>query len=202
MESNRNALILASSSPRRQELIRLLGYPVEVVPSDADESVEEGWSPARIVEELSLRKALAVLERLPARVGAGGIVVGSDTIVVSDGRALGKPRDDEDAAAMLRSLQGRPHEVYSGLALVDAASPGKRSVSHRMTRVWMKAMDERRIRNYIATGEPRDKAGSYAIQGFGATLVERMEGDYFTVVGLPVSLAADLLERDFGWRVL
>jgi septum formation protein len=200
MESNRNALILASSSPRRQELIRLLGYPVEVVPSDADESVEDGWAPARIVEELSLRKAVAVLERLPET--SGGIVVGSDTIVVRDGQVLGKPRDDEEAAEMLRSLQGRPHEVYSGLALVDAASPDRRSVSHRMTRVWMKPLDERRIRNYVATGEPRDKAGSYAIQGFGATLVERMEGDYFTVVGLPVSLAADLLERDFGWRVL
>ncbi|TLS53526.1 septum formation protein Maf [Paenibacillus antri] len=197
--TERKTLILASSSPRRQELIRLLGYPVEVVPSDADESVEDGWTPAEIVEELSLRKALAVLERLPD--GAGGIVVGSDTIVVSNGRALGKPRDEEDAADMLRSLQGRPHEVYSGLALVDATTGG-RSVAHRMTRVWMKPMDERRIRNYIATGEPSDKAGAYAIQGFGASLVERMDGDYFTVVGLPVSLAADLLERDFGWRVL
>ncbi|WP_309120367.1 Maf family protein [Paenibacillus sp.] len=197
--TERKTLILASSSPRRQELIRLLGYPVEVVPSDADESVEDGWTPAKIVEELSLRKALVVLERLPE--GAGGIVVGSDTIVVSGGRVLGKPRDEEDAADMLRSLQGRPHEVYSGLALVNAATGG-RSVAHRMTRVWMKPMDERRIRNYIATGEPSDKAGAYAIQGYGASLVERMDGDYFTVVGLPVSLAADLLERDFGWRVL
>ena len=171
MESNRNALILASSSPRRQELIRLLGYPVEVVPSDVDESVEDGLAPARIVEELSLRKALAVLERLPAGSGAGGIVVGSDTIVVQDGRALGKPRDDEEAAAMLRSLQGRPHEVYSGLALVDAASPGRRTVAHRMTRVWMKPLDERRIRNYIATGEPRDKAG-----GYGTTMLLRNIG--------------------------
>jgi len=195
----RKTLILASSSPRRQELIRLLGFPVEVVPSDADETVEDGWTPERVVQELSLRKALAVIERLGS--GQDGIVVGSDTIVVTNGRVLGKPRDEEDSAAMLRSLAGRAHEVFSGLALVDAAS-GKRSVAHRMTRVWMKPMDERRIWNYIATGEPRDKAGSYAIQGFGASLVERMEGDYFTVVGFPVSLAADMLERDFGLRVL
>ncbi|HZG58025.1 Maf family protein [Paenibacillus sp.] len=192
-------LILASSSPRRQELIRVLGFPVEVVPSDVDEGVETGWSPSRIVEELSLRKALAVTERLAP--GREGVVVGSDTIVVLDGAVLGKPRDEEDAAAMLAALSGRSHEVYTGLALVDVAT-GRRSVSHRMTRVWMKPMDERRIRAYVETGEPRDKAGAYGIQGYGATLVDRLEGDYFTVVGFPLSLAADMLERDFGLRVL
>ncbi len=202
MESKKNTLILASASPRRQELIRLLGFPVEVAPSDVDESVEDGWTPTRIVEELSLRKALTALDRLQTGDGERSIVVGSDTIVVLDGRVLGKPADDGEAAEMLRSLQGRPHEVYSGLALVDASAPEKRSVAHRKTRVWMKTMDERRIRSYIATREPRDKAGAYGIQGYGATLVERIEGDYFTVVGLPVSLAADLLERDFGWRAL
>jgi len=192
-------LILASSSPRRQELIRVLGFPVEVVPSDVDEGVETGWSPSRIVEELSLRKALAVTERLAP--GREGVVVGSDTIVVLDGAVLGKPRDEEDAASMLEALSGRSHEVYTGLALVDVAT-GRRSVSHRMTRVWMKPMDGRRIRAYVETGEPRDKAGAYGIQGYGATLVDRLEGDYFTVVGFPLSLAADMLERDFGLRVL
>ncbi|HZG87053.1 Maf family protein [Paenibacillus sp.] len=199
MEQGMKTLILASGSPRRQELIRLLSMPVEVLPSDADETTEPDWEPARIVEELSLRKALAVRERLPE--GREGIIVGSDTIVVLDGRALGKPRDADDAASMLASLQGRSHEVYTGLALVDAAT-GRRAAAHQATRVWMKPMDAERIRRYIATGEPMDKAGSYAIQGIGAVLVERMEGDYFTVVGLPVSLLADMLEREYGQRAL
>jgi septum formation protein len=192
-------LILASSSPRRQELIRLLGLEVDVVPSDAEEDVNEDWTPAMIVERLSLRKAKAVAARLAK--GEEGIIVGSDTIVVLDGRVLGKPTDEADAEAMLSALQGREHQVYSGVALVDALT-GRSAVAHRATRVWMKAMDEARVRRYIATGEPRDKAGAYAIQGIGAMLVERMEGDYFNVVGLPVSLVADLLESSFGVRVL
>lgn len=195
---NETVLILASSSPRRQELIRLLGLPVEVMPSDADESVEEGWTPAQIVERLSVRKAEAVR----ARIGDGrGLIVGSDTIVTLDGRVLGKPRDEDDAATMLRSLSGRPHQVYSGVALVDASS-GRSAVGHLMTQVWMKPLDEERIRRYVATGEPRDKAGAYGIQGVGARLVDRIEGDFFNVVGLPVALVADMLESSFGVRVL
>jgi len=192
-------LILASSSPRRQELIRLLGLPVDIVPSDADETVEPGWSPADVVERLSVRKAEAVREKLAP--GREGIVVGSDTIVVLDGRVLGKPRDDADAADMLTGLQGREHQVFSGVALVDAVT-GRTAQAHRMTRVWMKPADAERIRRYIASGEPRDKAGAYAIQGIGSALVERIDGDFFNVVGLPVSLVADMLEAHFGVRTL
>ncbi|MCI3923615.1 Maf family protein [Paenibacillus sp. TRM 82003] len=191
-------LILASSSPRRQELIRLLGLPVDVLPSDADETVEDGWTPSEVVERLSLRKAEAVRHRLEGR---SGVIVGSDTIVTLDGQVLGKPQDEEDAAAMLRALSGREHQVYSGVALIDAAS-GRSAVGHAATRVWMKRLDEERIRRYIATGEPRDKAGAYGIQGAGTLLVERIEGDFYNVVGLPVARVADMLEASFGIRVL
>jgi septum formation protein len=196
---NETVLILASSSPRRQELIRSLGLPVRIIPSDADENVGGHLRPWEIVETLAARKAAAVADSLPAE-ERKGVVVGSDTIVVLDGRVLGKPKDEAEAGGMLAMLQGRDHEVYSGVALIDAAS-GRTLTSHRMTRVWMKRLDAERIRRYIETGEPMDKAGSYAIQGIGATIVERIEGDYFNVVGFPLSLVADMLEQ-FGIRIL
>ncbi|CAG7631085.1 dTTP/UTP pyrophosphatase [Paenibacillus solanacearum] len=189
-------IILASSSPRRQELIRSLNLPYEIIVSSVDESTEPGLSPADIVEQLSGRKAQAVYERCKAeaRYGNGGVVVGSDTIVVLDGEVLGKPKDGEDALRMLRALQGREHEVFSGVAVIDMQT-GERHVSHRRTNVRMKPLDDEKIRRYIATGEPMDKAGSYGIQGLGATIVEEIVGDYFSVVGLPMSLLSDLLAR-------
>jgi septum formation protein len=192
-------LILASSSPRRQELIRSLGLPVRIIPSDADETVADELPPASVVETLARRKAAAVADALPPG-ERSGLVIGSDTIVVLNGRILGKPSDEADAARMLSVLQGRDHEVYSGVCVIHAES-GKCVTSHRATRVWMKGLDQERIHRYIATGEPMDKAGSYAIQGIGATIVERIEGDYFNVVGLPLSLLSDLLE-EFEVRVL
>jgi septum formation protein len=191
-------LILASSSPRRQELIRSFGLPVEIVPSDADETADAGWSPEEMAERLSLRKAEAVRARLGG--DRRGLIVGSDTIVVLDREVLGKPQDDADAERMLTLLQGREHQVFSGIAVVDAVT-GRSAVAHRMTRVWMKPLERERIKRYIATGEPRDKAGAYGIQGIGAVLIERMDGDYFNVVGLPVALLAELLES-FEVRVL
>ncbi|BFH12387.1 Maf-like protein [Paenibacillus dendritiformis] len=191
-------LILASSSPRRQELIRALGLPYSVQPSDADETVPPGWPPDRIVEQLALRKADAVARGRRSE-GKDGIVVGSDTIVVLDGAVLGKPENEADAERALTALQGRSHEVYTGVALVQV-SDGRTAVSHRATVVHMKPCSTERIRRYIATGEPMDKAGSYGIQGVGATLVERIEGCYFNVVGLPLSLLTDMLEP-FGIRV-
>ncbi len=184
-------LILASSSPRRRELLQTLGLPFTVMTSDADETVEQEMSPAEVVETLSLRKARAVA----GKVGEG-VVLGSDTIVVLDGRILGKPGDEAEAFRMLQSLQGREHTVYSGVALVDAAT-GRTEVAHQSTRVQIRPLSEREIRAYIATGEPMDKAGAYAIQGIGATIVEGIVGDYFTVVGLPLNLTARLLSR-FG----
>ncbi|TVY11901.1 Maf family protein [Paenibacillus cremeus] len=187
-------LILASSSPRRQELIRSLKLPYTILASDVDETTEPGLTPAQIVEELSSRKAQAVYERckVEARDEYKGVVIGSDTIVVLEGEVLGKPADEADAFRMLKALQGRAHEVYSGVALIDTETGG-RLVAHSTTGVVMKQLDDEQIRRYIATREPMDKAGSYGIQGLGATIVERLEGDYFTVVGLPMSLLSEML---------
>jgi septum formation protein len=188
-------IILASSSPRRKELLEGLNLPFATHPSDEDESVPEGTEPTEMVEILSLRKAKSVAARYH-----DGLVIGSDTIVVCDDEVLGKPADDNDAARMLSTIQGRSHFVYTGVAIVDAAT-GLSQVAHRKTEVYVKPLDAETIRRYIQTGEPRDKAGSYAIQGLGATLVERINGDYFTVVGLPVGLLCEMLQG-FGVRIL
>ena len=122
------------------------------------------------------------------------LVIGGDTIVVLDGTVLGKPKSGDHALQMLTQLQGRTHHVYSGLCIVDLAT-GATSVAHSRTAVTMRSLDEEQIRRYIATGEPHDKAGAYAIQGYGATLVTEIVGDYFTVVGLPLALLSDLLAQ-------
>ncbi|CAG7655343.1 Maf family protein [Paenibacillus allorhizosphaerae] len=194
--ASEKTIILASSSPRRQELIRSLNRPYEIIVSSVDETTDPGLSPAEIVEQLSSRKAQAVYERCKAesRFETGSVIVGSDTIVVQGGEVLGKPKDAEDAFRMLRSLQGRGHQVYSGVAVIDLQT-GVQHVSHRKTNVRMKPLADEQIRRYIATGEPMDKAGAYGIQGLGATIVEEIEGDYFSVVGLPMSLLSDLLAR-------
>lgn len=188
-------LILASSSPRRKELLQTLGLSFSIQSSDVDETTDPGMQPQEIVEELALRKARKVASGLTE-----GVVLGSDTIVVLDGEILGKPVDDEDAYRMLHALQGCEHTVYSGIALIDAES-GQSEVTHSRTQVKIRPLAPDEIRAYIATREPMDKAGSYAIQGIGATLVEGIEGDYFTVVGLPLRLTASMLSR-FGIQVL
>ena len=197
--ANLPQIILASSSPRRQQLLASLNIPFEVVPSHADESTPADWSPERMVKELAASKAEAVRLTLdPSR--RHGIIIGSDTIVVRDGVVLGKPRTQAEAADMLRSLQGRSHTVYTGVACMDA-STGARKVEYRSTTVTMKALNETQIQAYADSGEGLDKAGAYAIQGLGATLVTHIEGCYFNVVGLPVSLLADML-HDFGISIL
>ncbi|MBO8172540.1 MAG: septum formation inhibitor Maf [Bacillaceae bacterium] len=182
-------IILASSSPRRKQLMEGMGLNFDVIPSRVDETVSEDLEPSEIVETLALRKASEVAERV-----GGGIVIGSDTVVVLDGNVLGKPRDESHAFDMLNRLQGRTHLVYSGLAVIDNGT-GRQISGHCVTRVHMKSLSPRKIKKYIDSGEPLDKAGSYAIQGIGATLIDFIEGDYFNVVGLPVSLLADYLEE-------
>lgn len=195
-------LVLASSSPRRKELVAslALSLPVSILSTDADESFQPDWAPDTIVEQLSLRKGEAAEAMLASRGESipGTLILAADTIVVLDGAVLGKPASDEEAACMLTRLQGRRHDVYSGIALLEAGTKARISASRR-TIVTMKPLSEERIRRYVASGEPRDKAGAYGIQGFGATLVEGIEGCYFNVVGLPLSLLSDLLER-FGVR--
>lgn len=200
LASNGKTLYLASSSPRRQELIKTLGLPVEIRVSEVDESVPPDWAPPRIVEELALRKASAVYDKLLHTEEREGIVVGSDTIVVLDGQVLGKPTDTADAVRMLSLLQGRDHQVFSGVACMEL-SGGEKVVRHRMTRVFMRPLKPEQISRYVATGEPMDKAGSYAIQGLGSKFIDSIEGDYFNVVGLPVSLLGAMLEQ-LGLEIL
>ena len=184
-------LVLASASPRRASLLRQLGLRPEVVPAHVDESGLPGETPGDHVERLARTKAESV-----ARDAPGALVVAGDTVVVHDGRILGKPESDEAAVSMLLSLAGAWHELLSGVAL--AGSHGVLSGVGR-ARVRFRPCTEADARAYVATGEPDDKAGAYGIQGLGAALVDEIRGDYYTVVGLPIGLLLDLLGRA-GWR--
>nr|WP_179088597.1 Maf family protein [Paenibacillus sp. FSL R5-0765] len=192
-------IILASTSPRRKELIASLHLAFDVIPSHANEDTPPEWTPEQTVQELALRKALAVYRGLEGR-EQEAIIVGSDTVVVLDGEILGKPVDEADAERMLSRLQGRVHRVFTGVACIDAGN-GQSLVHYRQTDVTMKKLSDATIRAYVQTGEPSDKAGSYAIQGIGASLIDRIEGCYFNVVGLPLSLLSDMLDG-FGVHVL
>lgn len=191
-----DSLILASSSPRRKELLAGVGVPFRVVPSEMDEDITVlKGSPGEKAERLALGKALDVAERTDS-----GLVLGADTIVVLDGRIYGKPLDREDAYEMLSNLNGKMHQVITGVALVDAKT-GKHKVSHETTEVFFRKLSDDKILSYLDTGEYQGKAGAYAIQGIGAVLVEGIKGCYSNVVGLPLSLVDKLLE-EFGLRLL
>lgn len=196
----RYTLVLASASPRRQQLISVFGLPVLVRPTAVDERVPQGWHPADVVEMLSRRKAERALQELPAEIppapGETRIIIGCDTVVALGGEVMGKPADEAEARDMLRRLSGRTHEVYSGVTCIRETD-GRIVTAHRMTRVRFRPLSAARIDRYVATGEPMDKAGAYGIQGAGALLVDGIEGCYFNVVGLPLSLLADMLES-FG----
>lgn len=189
--STSDGIILASASPRRRELLAQIGLAATVVPADVDETALPGETPASHVVRLSEAKALTVAGRDDI---AGRFFLGSDTVVVRDGVILGKPADPLDAAAMLRSLSGRSHEVVSGYAVHDRES-GRTISGMVTTRVWFKPLTAQEIAGYIATGEPFDKAGAYAIQGRGAFMVPRIEGSYPNVVGLPLCEVIAALEE-------
>jgi septum formation protein len=184
-------LVLASGSPRRQELLALVGIPFQVVPSRVPEAILPGESPEAHVVRLSRDKAREVASRPEIR---GRWFLGSDTIVLSEGEILGKPRDAADAARMLRALSGRRHRVLSGYAVFDRQS-GSTVAGSVATVVRFKELTEEEIAGYIATGEPFDKAGAYAIQGIGAFMVLGIEGSYTAVVGLPLCEVVEVLER-------
>jgi septum formation protein len=189
-------LILASSSPRRQELIRMLGLPVRIMVSHADESTPDGMPPSQIVETLSLRKAQVVADQCTDPSQQGSIVVGSDTIVVLNDRVYGKPLDQTDASRMLRELQGRTHQVYTGLACIPVGAPQgdyKPAIGHTVNHVTFRTMCEEEIEGYVQTGDPMDKAGAYGIQGLGACFIEKIEGDFYSVMGLPLNLLYQML---------
>ena len=187
-------LILASGSPRRRQLLEQIGLTFVVRSSDVDESVSPGLTPAQVVESLSARKGEAVAaEAVP-----GDLVLSADTVVALDGAILGKPRDRAEAEAMLTALSGRTHQVYTGVTLLQ---DGRRLTGHEVTAVTFRPLSPEEIAAYVSTGEPMDKAGAYGIQGLGALLVERLEGDYFNVMGLPLCRLGEMLAQ-FGVRPL
>ena len=179
-------LILASQSPRRSEILRQAGIPFVVKPANVDESVRPGEPVEEYVRRVAEEKAMAV------ETAAGDVVLGADTVVVIGGKILGKPRDRADAARMLRQLAGREHEVITGVCLRRDAE-----VLHdcAVTRVWFTALAGEDIEQYVASGEPMDKAGAYAIQGLASKFIERIDGSYTNVVGLPIELVMKYLPK-------
>ncbi|NMB24781.1 MAG: septum formation inhibitor Maf [Firmicutes bacterium] len=189
-------LVLASGSPRRQELLSMLGVDFKVIPPDIDENDVVGQTPVETVELAAWTKAQWVAKQL-----ADGVVLGADTIVLLDtGEVLGKPLEAGAAMEMLFSLSGRSHQVVTGVALLDPSND-RMEVFHVVTRVFFRQLSSDEIHRYVATGEPLDKAGAYGIQGKGSLLVERIEGCYFNVVGLPLPRLGEVL-RDFGIMLL
>lgn len=177
-------IILASASPRRSELLKQIGLSFRVVVSNTKECTRE-TEPAKVVMDLSAQKAASVAALLESKKEAFDLVIGADTVVACDGKILGKPKSTEDACRMLQMLQGRRHEVYTGVCLMNGKTGEKKSFFEE-TKVVFCAMTEEEIRTYVNTLDPMDKAGSYGIQGFCARYINGIEGDYNNVVGLPV----------------
>ncbi len=191
-----DAIILASSSPRRRELLNQAGIPFTVMPADVDEeNAELSGMPEQKAEQLAYMKAAAVAEKT-----GKGLILGADTIVVCAGEVFGKPADRADARRMLSALNGRVHQVITGIALLDAAK-GTARIGHEVTRVRFSQLLPEEIEAYINSREPFGKAGSYAVQGSGALMVEGIDGCYSNVVGLPLRKLYMML-KEFGVRVL
>jgi septum formation protein len=180
-------LVLASASPRRRELLAAAGFTFEVDAADVDETRRPGENAPEYAGRVAREKAQAVAARHP-----NAAVLGADTIVVVDGRVLGKPVDDADARRMLRALSGRAHDVLTAVALI---ADGDILTELARTTVWMRPLSDQEINAYVSSGEPRDKAGAYAIQGLASRFVTRIDGEYANVVGLPISMVDGLLAR-------
>lgn len=183
------SLILASTSPRRKELLALLGLPFEIIPPATNEEVQGKESPVDHVRRLALEKAHSVANRYPT-----SLVIGSDTVIELDGQILGKPADLEEAKDMLTRLRGRCHLVHTGLALVSNANEREEKLIETV-KVWIKDFSEADLQAYLETQDSLGKAGAYSIQGEGSHLIEKIEGDFPTVVGLPLGKLAQLLEQ-------
>lgn len=189
-------VILASKSPRRRDILETMGVDFEIDVADADESVNEELTPVEAVCEISKRKADAVLSRHNDK---DCIVISADTVVVIDGRIIGKPRDEEDAFNIIKSLSARTHEVYTGFTV---CGKDRSKTDFEVTKVHFKELNDDDIRRYIATGEPMDKAGAYGIQQKGNLFVEYIHGDYYNVVGFPISKICVTIRELFGINIL
>ncbi|HJZ69923.1 MAG TPA: Maf family protein [Blastocatellia bacterium] len=189
MSETKPTLILASASPRRAELLKQIGVDFELAPSQIAELPHPDEAPADYITRIARAKVIAVARKRDA-----GLIIGADTVVVLDGRLMGKPENEEQAKQMLRQLSGKWHAVMTGVALYDAAS--RREVAdYDKTLVKFARLSEREIDWYVGTGEPMDKAGAYGIQGLGALLVDEIAGNYYNVVGLPIPLVYRLARR-------
>lgn len=187
------SIILASASPRRRELLQMMGLEFEVIPA-LDEAEAEGLSPSETVAKIALGKALSVAENRDKE----DIVIAADTLVCVDGKLLGKPKTEDEAFEMLKLLSGREHQVYTGVAV---SAGGKNMAQAEKTNVRFCKMSDGDIRAYIATGEPMDKAGAYGIQGKGAVFIEGIDGDYFNVMGLPLH-RLNIMLREIGFSLI
>jgi septum formation protein len=196
-ENSMDRIILASASPRRQELLKQIGLIFEVIPSAIEENIDPNLSPEAVVQEFAHSKAADVADRL----AESSVVIGADTIVVHRGRILGKPKDDDEAYKMLKLLEGDEHDVITGYTVIRTGD-GKRITGFEKTLVKFRSLADHEIRSYVATREPRDKAGAYGIQGVGCLLVEKIEGDYFNIVGLPLGKLGAILSREFNIEIL
>lgn len=195
LEGKQRKIILASSSPRRREILALTGLKFRVDPGDYEEKMDHPMEPHKLARFLSREKAEAVAGRHKK-----ALIIAADTFLVFEGELLGKPRDERDARRMLGRLNGRSHSVITGFTILDSANNKSFSDSVE-TRVFFRRLTASEISSYVRSGEPLDKAGSYGIQGLGALLVERIEGDYFNVMGLPIGALVQGLKQ-FGIRIL
>ncbi|HHX56777.1 MAG TPA: septum formation inhibitor Maf [Clostridiales bacterium] len=184
-------IILASASPRRQELLKIICSDFETLPADVDESIPSDIQPEKVAQFLAVKKANHVLNSYP-----NDIIIGCDTTVIIDNKILGKPVDENDCKRMLETLSGRTHKVVTGVAVCFGS--GKRFCFSETTYVKFYELSNLEMTNYIATNEPFDKAGGYGIQGFGAVFVEKIDGDYFNVVGLPIAKLKRVLDKEIS----
>ena len=184
-------IILASGSPRRKEILENTNLKFSVITSDIDERIFENEEPIQLVLRLAFEKCMSVAQNNPS-----DLVIGADTIVVLDNEILGKPKDEEEAFNMLSKLSNREHQVITGMSIVNLENE-KKIVDYAISNVKFKKLTDQDIKDYINTKECLDKAGSYGIQGYGALLVEEIKGDYFNIVGLPISKLSDILKINF-----
>ncbi len=189
--------VLASQSPRRKEILDEVGVKHIQIPSSEDETLSENLTPEQYVMEIALLKGASVAKNLKE----GHIVISADTIVVSEGKILGKPKCEVDALDMLMSLSGKWHDVYTGYCVINTDDANSCS-KYEKTRVKFRSFTKREAQKYVASGESMDKAGGYGIQGKGRLLVEKIDGDYFNVVGLPICALAKMLMDEFGIDIL
>lgn len=185
-------IILASGSPRRREILANTNAKFDVLTSDVDERIFKFEEPTQLVLRLAFEKCMDIAINNPE-----SLVIGADTIVVLDNEILGKPRNEDEAFDMLSKLSNREHQVITGMSIVNIEN-NKKIVDYTISNVKFKNLTDQDIRDYISTGECLDKAGSYGIQGYGALLVKEIQGDYFNIVGLPISKLSDILKANFN----